>query len=177
VRLLARGAVAAAAGLLSCGGLAADGPEPGGSGPSTSPPGEEPAEPIRPYRETCEDNPLLADCPRPEQSFGGAPPPQPDTAEEPLVIAVARNVLSSYCGACHGSGLTAGAASASINYIDDWSQLLAAGLIERCAPERSRVVSLMRSGAMPPPDSGRYRVSEAEIELVEAAIDLDCAGQ
>jgi hypothetical protein len=175
--------------VSSCGGLAADGLaaeglEPERSGPSVSQPAD-PPEIVRPRRETCEDNPLLAECPQPydacrenPQSSACSSAPEPDSpdVEGPFVIAAAQNVLSSYCGACHGAALTELQASASINYIDDWNRLLETGLIERCSPRRSRIVVVMRSGEMPPAGSSLPPVSDADIGVVEDAIDFDCSG-
>lgn len=183
-------AIALWATLSSCGGLAADGLaadglEPEGSGPSAVEPAD-PPEIVRPRRETCEDNPLLAECPQPNDvcrenprssACSSAPEPDSPDAEEPFVIAAAQNVLSSYCGACHGRALTELQAAASINYIDDWSRLLEAGMIERCSPRRSRIVVVMRSGSMPPAGSGLPPVSDVDIGVVEDAIDFDCNGE
>jgi hypothetical protein len=170
------------AGLAACGGRATDGLLPSGSGPSLSVPEEEERETVRPRRETCADNPLLAECPQPYDFCRDNPQgpdcpsaPEPDSPEnEPLAIVAATNILVSYCGACHGPGLSEAQASASINYIGDWSQLLQAGLIEECSPERSRVVLLMRTADMPPSGSGLPAVQDAAIDVVERAIELDC---
>jgi hypothetical protein len=179
-------ALGVSAGLLSCGGLAADGPgsdavEPGGSVPDESEPGEATGS-VRPRRETCDDNPLLAECPRPADVCRDNPlasgcssvsePRVPD--DDPVSIGAAQNVLLSNCGACHGPALAAGSASASINYIGDWDRLLRTGLIERCSPGRSRVIVLMRAGDMPPPNSGLSAVSAADIAVVVAAIEQGC---
>src|SRR5688572_18419146 len=85
-----------------------------------------------PERETCEDNPLLADCPLPADDINGDPlPPREDPAPTPsdepndgqsaedLARAAAENVLASRCGGCHGPALTPAQASAGMNYIDD----------------------------------------------------------
>ena len=182
-RLVACCAITLSAGLSSCGGRAADDLEPDGSGPSGFDPSDAPTEIVRPRRETCQDNPLLAECPRPydycrenPQSSGcsSAPEPESSDVDGPFAIAAAQNVLSSYCGACHGPALTELQASAGINYIDDWSELIATGLIERCSPERSRIVVVMRTGRMPPPGSDRPPVSDADIGAVVDAIDFDC---
>jgi mono/diheme cytochrome c family protein len=168
-------AIGVSAGLSSCGGRATDGLEPDGTEPGASSSGNEPAL-VRPIRETCEDNPLLAGCPY--ANTRGPATPSPGRAEspreQPLYVAAARNVLVSRCGACHGAPLTAAQASAAINYIDDWNQLIAAGLIEKCSPQSSRVIEVMRSGEMPPSSSGVPAVPVAEIEVVAAAIELDC---
>lgn len=182
------------AGLASCGGRATDSvesddgveseaSEPGTSErdtsePDTSEPDERPTR-IGPVRETCEDNPLLAGCLSSGRSAGAssAPPRQSDIdpAEElPLSVAAAQNVLLANCGACHGAPLTTEQASDGINYIADWEQLIQVGLIEECSPERSRVVNVMRSGEMPPPESGLDPVPRSDVELVEQAIEFGC---
>lgn len=184
-------AIAASVGWLSCGGRAADGPGLDGSLPGVVAPGDDdPGDDgiVRPMRETCEDNPLLAGCPYSNggsSSGGPLPPPPPDSPpnyeeyedEEEFVIAAAENVLASYCGACHGSALTEAQASAAINYVDDWDELVEEGLVQRCWPERSRVIEVMRSGRMPPAESGLAVVPEAEINFVANAIEVDCDGR
>jgi mono/diheme cytochrome c family protein len=135
---------------------------------------------VRPVRETCEDNPLLAGCPYAGTGSGSPPPDQPveipdpmETPEESLDIAIARNVLLTNCGACHGSALTKDQASGGINYIDIWSELIRAGLIATCS-DNSRIIRVMRRGDMPPPVSGLPAVPDVEIELVARAIDREC---
>ena len=176
--------------LSACGGRAADGLEsiegdPGPATPETQSPGSSnpgDQQPIRPVRETCEDNPLLAECPYASGGSNRPPPPdeppeeepEPPEEEESLPVAAARNILVSYCGGCHGSPLTEEQASARINYIDDWNQLTEAGLIVECEPARSRIIEVMRTGEMPPPASRLPPVSEAEIGFVESAIELGC---
>jgi hypothetical protein len=171
-------AIAVSAVLSSCGGLAADGLEPEASEPSVSrPPDAEPSV-VRPVRETCEDNPLLAGCPF--ASMGAATPPSPPAKPgpmpeiEPQYITRAKFVLSAYCGGCHGAALTEAQALGGINYISDWEQLIEAGLIERCSPESSRIVEVMRTGEMPPPETGIDAVSDADINVVKDGIVLDC---
>jgi hypothetical protein len=176
-------AIGASAGLSSCGGRAADALE---AEPSAFEPDEDPTELVEIHRETCEDNPLLAGCPRPadfcrENPRSGAcsSAPEPDLpAEDPtegeLLVAAARNVLLSYCGGCHGSVLTPAQAPGSFNFIDDWSRLVRAGYIERCSPERSRLIVLMREGDMPPRTSLLPPVLDSDIDVVEQAIDVDC---
>jgi hypothetical protein len=182
-RLLACCAITLSAGLSSCGGRAADGLEPDGSGPSVFDPSDAPTEIAGPRRETCEDNPLLAECPRPydycrenPQSSGCSSAPEPESTDTdgPFAIVAAQNVLLSYCGACHGPALTESQSSDGINYIDDWSKLLETGLIERCSPQRSRIVVVMRTGSMPPASSGMPAVSDPDIGAVVDAIDFDC---
>jgi hypothetical protein len=95
--------------------------------------------------------------------------------ETPLYLAAARNILVSNCGGCHGPALTESQASGAINYIDDWDRMIERGLITRCVPARSRIIAVMRTGKMPPPESGLPKVTEADIEFVENAIVLDCS--
>lgn len=171
-------AIAVSAGLSSCGGRAADGLEPEFSDPGVSSPADDEPSRVRPVRETCEDNPLLAGCPF--ASTGGTSPssppvtPGPSPANEPQYITRAQNVLSAYCGGCHGDVLTEGQALGGINYINDWDRLIASGLITLCAPESSRVVEVMRTAEMPPLSSGIDPVSDADIAVVEEGIELDC---
>jgi hypothetical protein len=176
-RLWACCMVGASAGLWSCGGRATDGGmELEGSAPDVAIPFEEPASFVTPVRETCDDNPLLAECP--SGSTGASSPTsaveRETIPEEPLYIAAARNVLMSHCAACHSSVLSESQASANINYIDDWQRLIEAGLIQECSPPRSRIIQVMRTREMPPPQSGWSPVPEAEIEFVVQAIELDC---
>jgi mono/diheme cytochrome c family protein len=190
--------------LWSCGGLAADGVDPeanglGGAavedGPSLLTPVRETCEdnpflagcsgtpsPVRPVRETCEDNPLLAGCPG--AGTGGNPSSPPEGAEEglaedeePAYVAAAQNVLLSHCGACHGPALSEDQASARINYIGDWDQLIGVGFIEECSPEGSLIIEIMRTGQMPPPSSGLSAVQAVDVDVVVEAIALDCRNE
>jgi hypothetical protein len=175
----------ASAGLMSCGGRAADSLEPEASEPSDSESADNPpAVIIGPRRETCADNPLLAECPRAydvcrdnPQNAGCAAAPEQDYTAEELIVAAAENILLSHCGGCHGPALTESQASDSINYINDWSRLLQVGLIERCAPERSRIIRLIRAGEMPPPSAALSPVLDVETEMIAAAIDFGCGGE
>lgn len=182
-RLWVRCAITLSAGLWSCGGRTAEEDEADGSEPSVSEPADTLPTFVRPRRETCADNPLLAECPRAsdpcdENPSGAGCSPAPvlesSGGKGPDDILAAENVLASYCGACHGSALTEMQASDSINYIDDWSRLLESGLIERCAPERSRIVVVMRTGSMPPASSDIPAVSDPDIGAIVTAIDFDC---
>jgi hypothetical protein len=89
-----------------------------------------------PIRETCEDNPLLANCDLPDTDIDGndipdrdppvtqTPDADPDgPSAEDLARAAAENVLASNCGGCHGPALTPQQASAGMNYIDDIERL------------------------------------------------------
>jgi hypothetical protein len=203
-------AIGVCAALSACGGRAADGLLPDGSGPAitngsgpTPPdrrnptsdddaptvdnPVRDPQRVFEPRRETCEDNPLLAGCALPvdicrdsPQNASCPPEPEPEPEPEPPVdqllgeVAAAQNVLVSHCGGCHGPALTPNQASASFNYVDDWDRLIDVGMIERCSPERSPIIERMRTGDMPPVNSGLPPVPEADINVVEVAINLDC---
>src|SRR5687768_8489481 len=87
-------------------------------------------------REDCDDNPLFAGCPLPEQDINENPIDRPDQtppvdnggpdngpSAEDLARAAAENVLASRCGGCHGPALTPAQASAGMNYIDDIQKL------------------------------------------------------
>jgi mono/diheme cytochrome c family protein len=136
-----------------------------------------------PQRETCEDNPLLADCPLPETDINDnpipdRPEPTPDTGnpdEEPspeeLARAAAENVLASNCGQCHGPALTPAQASAGMNYIDDIQKLADEGKIIPLNSAGSRVIERMRDGSMPPTQSQLPKVGEADINIVAQFID------
>ncbi len=186
--------VSVSCGLSACGGRATDGLHPEANGDESTP-GDElmPMDErertddvglVRPVRETCADNPLLAGC-LPASTGAGSPSrPMVDDGEgeEPLeelpsYVHSAQNVLAAHCAACHGPALTPAQSSAGINYIDDWDRLIEVGLIERCAPARSRVVVLMRTGNMPPAMSGLLPVPEQDIAAVMEAIELDCADE
>jgi mono/diheme cytochrome c family protein len=198
--------VGLSAGLFACGGLAADGPvaeadSPGATspgsvtgvdGPSRGTPVRETCEDnpslagcpgaapalVRPIRETCEDNPLLAGCPGDDSLPTPAPRPPSQEAipKEESYIARALNILASHCGGCHGSSLTQSQAAGGINYIDDWDQMIRAGLIDECSPESSRIVDVMISGEMPPAGPGSVSVSVVDIDTVVTAIDIQCPG-
>jgi len=139
---------------------------------------------VEPQRETCEDNPLLADCPLPETDINDNPipdRPEPgpaqgaDPDEEPsaedLARAAAENVLASNCGQCHGPALTPAQASAGMNYIDDIQKLADEGKIIPLNSAGSRVIERMRDGSMPPTQSQLPKVGEADINIVAQFID------
>jgi len=151
------------------------------SGGDTNGEDEEVAAPIR---ETCEDNPLLANCDLPEQDIDGndiparpdpgpAPGAGPDDqpSAEDLARAAAENVLASNCGGCHGPALTPQQASAGMNYIDDIQRLADEGKIIPLNSTGSRVIERMREGSMPPPQSLQDPVSDADINIVAQFID------
>ena len=132
-------------------------------------------------RETCDDNPLLAEClaatPAPSASSAGTGPASAATAAAPksdpaaLAKAAAENVLASNCGQCHGPALTPDQAKAGMNYINDIDQLVATGKIVPLDSAGSRVVQRMLKGEMPPVDSGLPRVTDADVETVASYID------
>jgi len=131
-------------------------------------------------RETCDDNPLLAEClaaaPAPSASSAGAGPARaattaPKSDPAALAKAAAENVLASNCGQCHGPALTPDQAKAGMNYINDIDQLVATGKIVPLDSAGSRVVQRMLKGEMPPVDSGLPRVTDADVETVASYID------
>jgi mono/diheme cytochrome c family protein len=146
--------------------------------------GEGGDEEIVPQRETCEDNPLLADCPLPETDINNNPipdsnppaqSPDADPNDEPsaedLARAAAENVLASNCGQCHGPALTPAQASAGMNYINDMERLAEEGKIIPLNSGASRVIERMRDGSMPPTQSQLPKVSEADINTVVQFVD------
>jgi mono/diheme cytochrome c family protein len=121
-------------------------------------------------RETCADNPLLAECAAPTA------PAQVDTAAAPsnpaaLAKAAAENILASNCGQCHGPALTTDQAKAGMNYINDIDQLVKTGKIIPLNSAGSRIVQRMIRGEMPPVSSGLPRVTEADYTVVAEYID------
>jgi mono/diheme cytochrome c family protein len=138
-------------------------------------------------RETCDDNPLLAECAGqlPDVDIDGNPidrpePPAPsggdDGEDEPssaedLARAAAENVLASNCGQCHGPALDQQDASAGMNYIDDIQKLADEGKIIPLNSAGSRVVQRMRDGSMPPQQSQLPKVPDADINIVAQFID------
>jgi mono/diheme cytochrome c family protein len=148
-------------------------------------------------RETCADNPLLAECATPaaaaaDPAAGSAAasadpgPARSDPTE--LAKAAAENVLAANCGQCHGPALTPQQAKAGMNYINDIDQLVATGKIVPLNSAGSRIIQRMVRGEMPPLDSNLPRVTEADINTVAQYIDNpvfwpaqtpagDCEGQ
>ena len=175
-------AIGVSAALSACGGRATDGLGPDADGPVISEPDDEEPSTVRPRRETCADNPLLAGCPY--ASTGGsssvspaepvAPPENSPDVVPQYLAAAAENVLASNCGGCHGGALTESQASATINYIDDWDRLIQTGLIVPCSPRRSRIIQVMRNGDEPPPASGVGPVTDSDIGVVIDAIEFGC---
>jgi len=141
-----------------------------------------------PPRETCEDNPLLAECDLPPVDNDNQPipdrdPPPADPNDGPgagddddddggpaaLARAGAENILASRCGGCHGPNLTPQTASAGMNYIDDIDRLVTEGKIEPLNSEGSRIIERMRNGSMPPVPNEPVPVNE--INTVAQFID------
>jgi len=121
-------------------------------------------------RETCADNPLLAECaPQapsvPVDSVAGPSDPAA------LANASAENILASNCGQCHGPALTTDQAKAGMNYINDIDKLVSTGKIIPLNSAGSRIVQRMIRGEMPPISSGLPRVTEADYTVVAAYID------
>ena len=120
-------------------------------------------------RETCADNPLLAECAPASQQpvdVGAAPGTPADLAR-----ASAENILASNCGQCHGPALTPDQAKAGMNYINDIDQLVKTGKIIPLNSAGSRIVQRMIRGEMPPVSSGLPRVTEADYTVVADYID------
>jgi mono/diheme cytochrome c family protein len=141
---------------------------------------------VVPERETCEDNPLLAECELPETDIRGEEiddvrdDPAPgntgaDPGDEPspadLARAQAQNVLATRCGGCHGPALSEEDASAGMNYINDIDRLVEEGKIVPLNSGGSLVIERMRNGTMPPPRPGLERVPDSDINIVAQFID------
>ena len=134
--------------------------------------------PVEIERDTCEDNPLLAECdtnpdetPVEQAPDDPANPPVDSTSELELARAAAENVLRVNCGQCHGSQLTAAAARAGMNFIDDIDELVNQGKLVPLDSAGSPVVRRMREGSMPPLGNDGPRPSEREIEQVAEFVD------
>jgi hypothetical protein len=146
---------------------------------------EEPEVNVDDIRETCDDNPLLAECQDdlPPTDIGGEPIDRPDPTPTPtpgggnggdaaaLARAAAENILASRCGGCHGPALTPEDAFAGMNYIDDMDELAKQGKIVPLNSAGSRVIERMTNGSMPPVQSGLERVPQGDIDVVAQFID------
>jgi mono/diheme cytochrome c family protein len=159
---------------LACGG---DSGSDNNADPAT-PPNATPAPvgdivPAAPQRETCDDNPTLAECAPAAAPTPAAPGAAPAAAPGPeeLARAQATNILASNCGQCHGPALTPVQASAGMNYIQDMDQLAATGKLIPGNSNGSRIIQRMREGSMPPLTSGKPKVSDQEIDVVAQFID------
>ncbi|HEU4581126.1 MAG TPA: hypothetical protein VFS67_22870 [Polyangiaceae bacterium] len=126
-------------------------------------------------RETCDDNPLLAECRTPSDPVdpgGVAPPAAPPRGDAAaLARAAAENVLASNCGQCHGPALTEQQAQAGMNYIEDIDRLVETGKLVPLNSAGSRVIQRMVRGEMPPVSSGLPPVTSADIRIVAQYID------
>lgn len=138
-------------------------------------------------RETCDENPYLNGCDRPEPDAvdpnldnGVDPDPDPDPNTDPGVEedqvyldakAFAENVLQSECGGCHGTQLTPETARARMNYIDDIDQLIANDKLIPGKSAESIVIRRMRNGEMPPTNEGFSPVADAQINVIADFID------
>jgi len=156
------------------------GSDSGGGSDEPSTPTETPDVPTDVVRETCDDNPLLAGCEAeiPDTDINGTPttpntpPPDVDTSSpEALARAQAQNILASNCGQCHGPALTPAQASAGMNYINDMDQLAENNKLVPGNSAGSRIIQRMREGSMPPLNSGKPKVSDADIDVVAQFID------
>ncbi len=149
-------------------------------------------------RQTCADNPLLAECattspipgsdPTTDPTGPSPPAAVPPASELALARAAAENVLRVNCGQCHGPALTTATARAGMNYIDNVDELVANGKMTPLASEDSPIVQRMRDGSMPPVGSSGPRPSARDIDQVAEFIDnpvfwpdyrpaASCAGQ
>jgi mono/diheme cytochrome c family protein len=128
-----------------------------------------------PAPETCDQNPLLAQClPQAAPNPNPAPNPGqngPGDSEAELARAAAENVLAANCGQCHGPALTPEQALAGMNYIDDIDQLVETGKIIPLNAAGSRVIQRMVRGEMPPPNANLPPVTEADINTVSQFIN------
>jgi mono/diheme cytochrome c family protein len=126
-------------------------------------------------RQTCADNPLLAECTPPDPAPDGSDETNPDTPDPESELALARaaaeNVLRANCGQCHGPGLTPATARAGMNYIDNIDALVENGKITPLDSEDSLVVQRMRNGSMPPVGTAGPSPSERDIDVVAGFID------
>jgi mono/diheme cytochrome c family protein len=126
-------------------------------------------------RQTCADNPLLAECPPLEPAPSNVEEPGPDVPDPASELALARaaaeNVLRANCGQCHGPSLTTATARASMNYIDNIDELVENGKITPLKSEDSLVVQRMRDGSMPPVGTAGPRPSDRDIDVVAGFID------
>jgi len=154
----------------------------GGSDSNNGDNGGDNATPVEPVvevpRETCADNPLLANCSVPDTDINNNPiqqptttAPAPDNSPEALARAQATNILASNCGQCHGPALTPAQASAGMNYINDMDKLAETGKLIPGNSAGSRIIQRMKEGSMPPLTSGKAKVSDADIDVVAQFID------
>ena len=143
-------------------------------------PSDDDAPPVDIDRDTCEDNPLLADCsttpddqtPIDDGSDDPGGASGDSTSELELARAAAENVLRVNCGQCHGPQLTPATARAGMNYIDNLDELVNQGKIIPLDSAGSPVVRRMREGSMPPLNNTEGpRPSQRDIDLVAEFVD------
>jgi len=156
--------ITAAVLALACGG-SEDGNNPGPNDTVVPPLVD-----VTPVRETCAQNPLLAECQTPAGPSAN-PPPGGGGDQASLAKAAAENVLAANCGQCHGPALSEEQARAGMNYIDDIDRLVQTDKIVPLNSTGSRIVQRMVRGEMPPLTSGLPRVTEADIQVVSDYID------
>lgn len=150
---------------------------PVGCDPSSSPQCQPPTAGTRgvPARvDDCLRNPLILDCDTPVRPD---PPPDTDVPPENQLVATAENVLAANCGQCHGpSELFPDGGAGGLTDIQDLNKLIENGYVVDCSAESSRIIQVMRSGSMPPPNSGLPQVHPADIDIVAQAIEWGCTG-
>jgi len=177
--------------LTSCGGRAESAGAPrGGDGiPSESarapgnadgaPGSAGPRDPVLsgvPIEETCDENPLLAQCPQP------APTPAPPAVQPPPApmqvatssVARVQAVLSNSCGYCHGgypSAERCGTCDGMYN-VENVRRLIQSGHILPCHWEDSRLFQRIADGSMPPAGSPQNYVATLEDEDVQLVGDF-----
>jgi mono/diheme cytochrome c family protein len=150
---------------FGCGGKAGDEPqgaEPSGMTPRTdTSPASTDSTPQRPSS---------------APSLAPAQMPPPATAAPALIPErdgsqiAPKNVLMANCGACHGPDAPP-AASGGIRFINDFTRLVATGLVVPLSSASSPLIRVMRDGTMPPPGAGYPAVQKADIEIVAQYID------
>jgi mono/diheme cytochrome c family protein len=140
-------------------------------------PKDENTVPVEVKRDTCEDNPLLAECQpeKPDVTPGETDTTDPsvnnEASELELARAAAENVLRVNCGGCHGPQLTTATARAGMNFIDDIDELVSQGKITPLDADNSPVVRRMREGSMPPLGTSGPRPSDRDIAVVADFVD------
>ncbi|HTV20026.1 MAG TPA: hypothetical protein VMG12_15185 [Polyangiaceae bacterium] len=143
-------------------------------------PSDDDAPPVEIDRDTCEDNPLLAECdtnpdnqtPVDDGSDDPTTTPGDSTSELELARAAAENVLRVNCGQCHGPQLSQAAARAGMNFIDDMDELVNQGKVVPLDADASPVVVRMREGSMPPLNNTEGpRPSQRDIDVVADFVD------
>jgi hypothetical protein len=193
---LALAALALGCGALSCGGKAEDPPSPGSSfptpgsaRPTASSPGAAPGGRELP-EETCEENPLLAQCPR--SSSGGVPSlPEETCADNPLLagcsplprlddpslspVERAEAVLDARCGSCHGDPnvLSCGLCDGMYD-IGDMRKMISTGKIIPCRWTESLIYQRISRREMPPRSTNLAAPTREELAIVGTAVDGLC---